>query len=256
MSPKLNQSVVKAISLLRAAAEEPVTTVSALARAAQLPRPTAVRLIQTLESEGFLLRLRDAERVLIGPELVRLARAGDLGVTLREVASGPLRELSARVSETVTLSAVSTDANLDLIYQVDGPQHLLPRSWIGQRFPLHASSSGKVLLASWSASELERFLREPLLKLTAHTITTPDSLIDELTRVRTQGYAETVDELEVGLAGVSVPIHADSSRLIGAVNVNGLGQRFDTAARERASDATLETAREIERALGRAGDGA
>ena len=53
---KLNQSVMKAITLLRATAEEPNANVSSLARAAGLPRATALRMIQTLEQEGFLLR--------------------------------------------------------------------------------------------------------------------------------------------------------------------------------------------------------
>ena len=54
---KLNQSVRKAIMLLRATAEDRNANVSSLARAAGLPRATALRMIQTLEQEGFLLRI-------------------------------------------------------------------------------------------------------------------------------------------------------------------------------------------------------
>src|SRR5215210_4490104 len=88
---KLNQSVQKAMTLLRATATHPDgASVTALARAAGLPRATALRLIQTMEQDGFLLRVPDSDRVLLGPELVHLARQVDPGTLLREVAQGKL----------------------------------------------------------------------------------------------------------------------------------------------------------------------
>src|SRR3954471_9310352 len=100
---KLNQSVQKAITLLRAtAASSDGTSVSALARAAGPPRATALRLIQTMEHEGLLLRVPQDDRVLLGPELVRLARRVDMGTLLREIARGALGQLREAVRETVT----------------------------------------------------------------------------------------------------------------------------------------------------------
>src|SRR3954452_24115336 len=120
---KLNQSVQKAVMLLRAtAASNQGTSVSALARAAGLPRATALRLIQTMEREGLLLRVPQEDRVLLGPELIRLARQVDMGTLLREVARGHLGELRDAVRETVTLSVVAPDGGLDLVFQADGPQ--------------------------------------------------------------------------------------------------------------------------------------
>ena len=107
---KLNQSVQKAISLLRAVAQEGGVSVSALSRSVGLPRATALRMIQTLEREGFLLRVPDADRMLLGPELLRIARKADVGMMLREVARGPLAELRETVRETVTLSVVAPAA--------------------------------------------------------------------------------------------------------------------------------------------------
>src|SRR5436190_14277420 len=119
---KLNQSVRKAVTLLRAtAAAREGASVSALARAAGLPRATALRLIQTMDEEGFLLRVPETDRVLLGPELVRLARQVDMGTLLREIAHRRLSELSEAVRETVTLSVVAPDGGLDVVYQVAGP---------------------------------------------------------------------------------------------------------------------------------------
>ena len=249
--PKLNQSVQKAITLLRAtAASADGASVSALARAAGLPRATALRLIQTMEQDGFLLRVPQSDRVLLGPDLVRLARQADMGTLIREVARIRLGELSHAVGETVTLSVVAPDGDLDLVDQVDGPHHLVPRSWLGRRFPLHASSSGKILLSTYDEERLDRTLRAPLPALTPHTITTRRALRQELEQGRERGYATTVDELEEGLAGVSVGIFGDA-RLLGVLNVSGLGQRLDEAARRRAADAMHDVVGDLEAALRR-----
>jgi DNA-binding IclR family transcriptional regulator len=249
---KLNQSVQKAAMLLRATAASPDgTSVSALARAAGLPRATALRLIQTMEREGLLLRVPQDDRVLLGPELVRLARQVDMGTLVREIARGPLGELREAVRETVTLSVVAPDGGLDLVFQADGPQHLVPRSWLGQRFPMHASSSGKLMLSTFDEQRVERFLRDPLPALTPHTITTRRALREEIERDRARGYASTIDELEEGLAGVSVGIFGESGALVGTINVTGLSQRFDEAARRRAVEHMQEIVGEIEAALRR-----
>jgi DNA-binding IclR family transcriptional regulator len=191
----------------------------------------------------------EADRVLLGPELVRLARQVDMGTLLREVARGRLGELREAVLETVTLSVVAPDGRLDLLYQVDGPQHLVPRTWVGQRFPLHASSSGKLLLSTYDEERLERFLRDPLPALTPRTITTRRTLREELERTRARGYATTVDELEEGLAGVSVGVFGESGDLVGVINVTGLSQRFDEAGRQRAVEQIREVVDDIEASL-------
>jgi DNA-binding IclR family transcriptional regulator len=180
-----------------------------------------------------------------------------MGTVLRELAGARLGELSETLRETVTLSVAAPDGGLDLVHQVDGPQHLVPRSWLGQRFPLHASSSGKLLLATYDDERLERFLREPLVKLTSSTITKPGGLRRELERVREQGSAATVDELEQGLAGVSVGISSETGTLLGSVNVSGLSQRLDDAGRRVAVEQARSVVDELEAALRRgARDGA
>lgn len=249
--PTLNQSVQKAVALLRQTAAHPGgASVSALARSAGVPRATALRLIRTLESEGLLIRLPDSDRVLLGPELVRLARQVDMGTVLREVAGLPLAALSDAVGETVTLSAVAHDGDLDVVAQISGPQHLVPRSWLGGRFALHASSSGKMLLSTCDDKRLAQLLPGPLQAVTPHTITSRRALRRELDQVRAQGFATTVDELEEGLSGVSVPIFGDEGALVGTVNVSGLSQRLDAAARERAITHMRPVVRDIELALG------
>jgi len=249
--PKLNQSVTKAITLLRATAEDANANVSSLARAAGLPRATALRMIQTLEQEGFLLRNPGEDRVLLGPELLRLARNTDEQMLFREVARPIIRELVDTIGETVTLSVVAPDGFLDLVDEVDAPHLLGPRSWIGQRFPLHASASGKVLLSTFADERLERFLLEPLAQHTPSTITSADALRAELRKVRDQHYAFTVDEDEEGLSGIAAPIRGQLDELLGVVTVSGPTQRLDRRRGQHAIDHLQRAAGRIESVLRR-----
>jgi DNA-binding IclR family transcriptional regulator len=248
---KLNQSVKKAIMLLRATADDENSNVSSLARAAGLPRATALRMIQTLEQEGFLLRVPGDDRVLLGPELLRLARNTDEQLLLREVSRPVIGDLVATVRETVTLSVVAPDGDLDLVYQVDAPAQLRPRSWVGQRFPLHTSASGKLLLASLDEERLERFLGEPLASFTASTITTAEALRAQLARVRKQRYAVTRDEEEEGLSAVATGINGQGDELLGVLTVSGPTQRLDRQRGRQAANHLLSAAGQIEAVLRR-----
>jgi DNA-binding IclR family transcriptional regulator len=85
--------------------------------------------------------------------------------------------------------------------------------------------------------------------LTPRTITTRRTLREELERTRARGYATTVDELEEGLAGVSVGVFGESGDLVGVINVTGLSQRFDEAGRQRAVEQIREVVDDIEASL-------
>lgn len=149
----------------------------------------------------------------------------------------------------MTLSVLAQDGDLDVVQQISGPQHLVPRSWLGRRFPPHASSSGKLLLASSDNAQLDQLLPRPLPALTPHTITNRRALNRELDKIRAQRYASTVDELEEGLSGISVGIYSTDHAFLGTVNVSGLSQRFDHAARDRAVEHARDTARRIQAGL-------
>jgi DNA-binding IclR family transcriptional regulator len=254
---KRNQSVHKAAAILRAAAAQPDgETASGLARAAGLPQPTALRLIHTLEEEGFLTRLSADGRYVLGAGLLRLGGEADTAQLLIAAARGALAELAEQVRETATLSVPRGRDGIEVVFQIDGPHLIRAISWVGGRYPLHASSGGKVVLSTWDAARLDSFLCAPLERCASKTITDPDALRRETDRVREQGYSAIVDELEDGLAAVSAPVFyrdgsrsEGSGRLLGIVNVSGPSFRFDAQARTRAVPLVRATAEKIEREL-------
>jgi DNA-binding IclR family transcriptional regulator len=248
---KLNQSVQKAAAILRAAALRPDgETASGLARTAGLSHATSLRLIHTLENEGLLMRRPGDGRYLIGLDLLRLATEAEPAELLRAASRKPLKRVADETRETVTLSVLRGREALDVVLQVDTPHMIQAVDWIGRRYPLHASSSGKIVLAALDPARLRRILSRALERHTPATITDPGDLQRELERVRRQGYSVIVDELEEGLASVSVPILGAGRRLLGTVNVTGPSFRFDPARRRAALEHMRLAVAEIETGLG------
>lgn len=230
-----NLSVRKAAALLRAAAvgaDHGGATVSALARATDLPRATALRLIESLVAERLLARLPD-DRIVLGTDLYHLARSADVTELVTDAARGVLEELVTQVQETVTLSVVMPDGTPSLVRQVDGPHLLGLTSWVGRPLPLHASSSGKILLAFSGPQRRAALLRGPLPRYSARTVTDPDRLEAELQRARADNVAEIVDELEEGVSSMSMGLLV-AGDLYGSVNISGPSARFHAARRATA----------------------
>lgn len=250
---KLNRSVQRAAALLRAAAAEPEgDTASGLARRAGLPWASTVRLLRTLEREGFLLRL-PGDRYVLGLGLIRLARGTDQAPLLRVLCRPLLERLAREAGETVHLTLVQPDGSVEVIDEVHAPRLLRTSDW-DRPYPLHATSIGKLLLSTYPEERLAAFLRTRLERYARATITDPAALREELSRVRAAGHAEAVDELEDGLAACSVGVSGAGGELIAMVTVSGPSFRFDGQARARALRSLRRTAAAIERVL--AGDGA
>ncbi len=244
-----NQSVRKAAALLRAAADHPAGgTVSALARAAGLPRATALRMIESLVAERLLARLPD-DRIVIGPGLHALTRSTDLVELLMDAAAGILEDLATAVKESVTLTVAMPDGSLSLVRQVNGPHMIGLTNWVGRPFALHTSSSGKLALAHAEPARLETFLRAPLERAASRTVTDPQVLRAELEQIRRQGWSQIEDEIEDGLAAMSVGIVVDGA-MLGSVNISGPSARLTPAARAAALPRLRAACAAIEARLG------
>jgi DNA-binding IclR family transcriptional regulator len=74
----------------------------------------------------------------------------------------------------------------DIVLQIDAPHLIQAVNWVGHSYPLHATSSGKILLAALDPPRLERVLSGPLERLTPATITDPEVLRREIDRVRSR----------------------------------------------------------------------
>lgn len=183
--------------------EHRAMTLTALARRADLPVPTAFRLVAELVEWGALVR-RDAGDYVIGRRMWDLGLLAPVQSGLRQVASPFLHDLYAATLATVHL-AVRDGTSVLYVDRLAGHVSVPVVSDVGSRLPMHATGVGKVLLAHAPDDVLAWVFRN-LTRVTAFTVTQPGRLRAELRRVRREGYAQTSEEMSLGACSVAVPI--------------------------------------------------
>lgn len=223
------QSVERAAALLRAVATANGTAASAtaLAEAVGLNRTTAWRILSTLEEQRLLRLDRATGWYSLGFGLVDLAgQAG--GTSLAHAAQSVLRGIAGRTGETAAL-AVQRGGALTYVAEALGSA-IVSVTWQGQSVPLHATSTGKVLLAFSTPDEAEALLDLPrggrLQRYTATTITSRAALRKELDRTRERGYSVCRGELEESAWGVSAPVLDAAGRPVAVVSIWGPPERI------------------------------
>lgn len=226
---KANRSVARAISVLRAlAGSSEAATVTDIAKRVGLPRATTFRLLLTLEEEGFVDR-KDTHYSL-GWDLGRIAGAVDPAAGLVARVRTTVEELAELLGETVTLSLRRGLYEWDLVLQ-SSPRSIAfaMTDMRGMRWPLHASATGKLLLAELERGQVLHAVGKELSRLTANTITDQEQLRAELDRVRDQGWAQTDEELEDGIVALSVPIRDNVGQMFAALSVVAPKHRMGSA---------------------------
>jgi IclR family transcriptional regulator, acetate operon repressor len=232
MAASRNQSLVRGVALLQALAEKPLgSSVAELSEATGLPRSTTARLLATLEELDVATHV--SAGWVVGNEVARLGRVADPFAALRDRSRDQLARLSAEVGESSMISVVHSNWDTETIVQTDVENLVGTTTWLGVRHGgvLHASAVGKLALAALSDDELQDRLRGRLQRFTSRTMTDAATLTRHLDGVRRQRYATTVDELELGLTAIAVPLaHAATTRrssaLVLSVSVSGPSSRL------------------------------
>ncbi len=243
------RSVNRALRSLELIAEAGELGVTELGRRLGVHKATASRLAATLAERGLLDRDPASDRYRLGFGLIRLAGAAMAGLDLVSSARPTLEDLAERTHETVTLGVLSGD-DVVSIDQVTGTRSIVSVSWVGRRTPMHATSTGKVLLAEMDEAERERRLRLPLERATKRTITDPSQMRSQLEEVGRRGYAQTLEELEEGLNAVAAPVRQADGAVVAALSVSGPAFRMRPVDLPRIGRVTIEAAQAISRRLG------
>ncbi|MFB9321845.1 IclR family transcriptional regulator [Cryptosporangium minutisporangium] len=244
------QSVDRAITVLEILARRGDAGVSEVAAELSVHKSTAFRLLETLEDRGMVEQTADRGKYRLGFGVVRLA--GAVSARLDVVAQGrqACERLAAEVGETVNLAVLREHyaVNVD---QVRGRATVTTHNWVGQLTPLHATSSGKVLLAALPAAG--RRAAYTAGGLPAYTPATPASaaaLEDQLADVRERGYAVTVEEYEVGLNAVAAPVRGADGAVLAAISVSGPAYRCPVDRLHEIAPTVVVAGDEISRRLG------
>jgi len=249
------KSVRRAVAVLRSfSLEEPELSVTYLSRQLDVHKSTISRLLATLEAERLVERNHETGRYRLGIGLIELAGLVTLHADLRRLARPLLRQLATQTQETAALAVRDVDEVINIEQAAPYDRRVLNIGWVGRRTPLHASSTGKVLLAYLPEEKVEPLLGRSLTRFTEHTVVKVQTLREELALVRQRGYATGLEELEIGLNAVAAPVRDHAGRVVAAVSVAGPSYRFSRQRIEdEAAGQVITCANQISRVLGFAG---
>jgi IclR family transcriptional regulator, pca regulon regulatory protein len=213
------RSLARGLDVIKAfGPENPQMTLSEVARATGLTRAAARRFLLTLAALGYVRS--DGRDFSLRPKVLELGYAYLAGLSLNEVAAPHLEDLVAQTRESSSVAVLDGE---EIVYVVRVPTKRIMAASIsvGTRFPAHATSMGRVLLAHLPDDQLEGYLKNACLeRITKRTVTDPERLRELLRTVRAQGYAMTDQELEEGLRSAAVPLRDGHGTVVAAMNIS------------------------------------
>src|SRR5262245_25953420 len=244
------QAVRRAVSLLKAfSPERPERGLAELSRAVRLNKTTAYRLLSALESEGLVERAAGGEAYRLGPELLAMGSRAHGAGELRAAARPELLGLAQETRETATLE-VRLGRDTLILDEALGSYVVGSTPSIGTRWPAHATSTGKVLLAHLPEAELGEWLAGPLPALTPRTLSDAAALGRELQRARERGSAASLEELEAGFVAVGAPVRSATGEVVAALSVGGPRGRLSPERMAALTRAAVARAGALSRRLG------
>lgn len=244
------QAVGRAITILEILAREGSAGVSEVATEIGVHKSTAFRMLAALEERDLVEQNTERGKYELGFGILRLASSIPGRLDLVRQSQPLLDALAAEVGETINIAVVREHYAVS-VQQAMGTAAVSSQNWVGQLTPLHATASGKILLAHMPEKQLDAIIEEAgLPELTPQTITTRKALDAQLAQVRTSGFATTYEELEVGLNASAVPIRDHLGIVVAAVSASGPTFRLDAAEIKRTSDALKETGVRISQRIG------
>ncbi|MCD2186540.1 IclR family transcriptional regulator [Actinomycetospora soli] len=194
--------------------------VSHIARELGLSKAVVHRILTSLAGRGMVALDPVSREYRLGPAAAAIGARALRESDLRQAALPLLRELRDETRETATLSTPVPHGRVYLD-QVVGTHEIKMTVELGRRFPLHAGSSGKCMLAFLGAEEREQALAEPLEALTPGTVVDPEVLRPELDRIVAAGYAASMGERQADAGSVAAPVFGVSGDVLGAISVCG-----------------------------------
>jgi IclR family transcriptional regulator, KDG regulon repressor len=223
---------------------------SELGRRLGLGKSTVHRLLTTLAGEGLLEQDPRTGGYRLGIVMFELGEAVRVHMDLHAAAGPVLGMLREETRETAQVGVLDRG---EVVYvdRLESSHTLRLFTETGRRVPAHCSSSGKVLLAFLpELARADLLDGRPLPALTPDTITDPGVLNAELSQVRARGWAEAVNEREIGVASIAAPVRDHRGDVVAAISIGAPIIRLGAAQRRRLARPVMEAGDAVSRRLG------
>jgi DNA-binding IclR family transcriptional regulator len=225
----LINSIIRASNILRCfSGEKTHFKISQIAHQLQLDRSTTYRILLSLEKCGFVEKDKKTGEYSLGVATFETGNIYLRRMDFIQISKPIMAGLALEVQETVHL-AVLSDTEIVYVDKVDSPRTLGVMSKIGQRAPVYCTGLGKVLLAHQPNDELSRIVQQIKLKpFTRNTISSKKKLVEELRKIRKQGYALDQKEYEQDVECIGAPIRNHLGHTIAAISISGPQRKINT----------------------------
>jgi IclR family KDG regulon transcriptional repressor len=250
----MNQSVIKALNLLDFfSPDNPEQSLSEIAKLSGMSKPTAYRLLSSLELCGFLSKIKYSDqdiRYRLGLKLLELGNMVLEQSEVRKVSLPLMQQLAESVDEAVHLVVIDGE---DAVYieKVDSKQPIRLFTSVGKRSPLHLGSGSKLLLANMDRAEMDHRLQKmELISMTPNSITSLEKMEEELAKIIRDGYSISDGEQTLDTIGLSFPIRNHNGEVIAALTISGMKSRFHEKRMPVLLEETKKAADLISRDLG------
>lgn len=225
-SKHLNQSIIKAFTVLDAFTDDKKEWgVRELALKTGYNKSTVYRLLSTLVTLNAVQQNTN-EKYQLGSKLFELGNRVSIYKSLKKLTHDPIQKVALDIQETVLLGVLKNNKVFH-INKADSLQGLKISTSVGSYAPINGSAIGKLLLAFSSTEKQDVFFNSVTLKsYTKNTITSTLKLKKELTQIHKQKFALDIEESELGLVCIAIPIFNKHGKVIAGISASGPSSRF------------------------------
>jgi DNA-binding IclR family transcriptional regulator len=241
--------VLTALRILEEVSRRQPIGVSELARTLELPKTSVHRSLRTLQLAGWVRALgSETTRWGLTTKALTVGLAGSRETSLRELAIAEMTELRDATGETVHL-AVPEEHELVIIARLDGTHSLRTFLPLGARAPLHATASGRAMLAEMSDDDIDAVLDRGLRRYTKRTLVDRDRVWREVRLARRRGYGTNAGEWRTDIAAIGASIGSPAGKPLAAFSISMPLKRYQAANNSRIAELVIEAANRVRREL-------
>lgn len=226
-------------------------TLTALSEEVNLHKATVSRFLGALEKSGMVERSEANKAWTLGPAMFEMTARAARRKDLRDVARPVMEQLSKNVEQTVQLG-ILVDNHIFYVEKIEPVDLALKlNTTIGSTRPIHCTALGKILAADLAEEDVLRILEEEGLEVkTEKTIRTPSSYLDELRKVRQDGYAIDDGEYNRLVICVAAPVRDAAGKVVAGLSSSTVGQSVDSELFQSLVAATVSSAHTLSHELG------
>ncbi|MGB3067187.1 MAG: IclR family transcriptional regulator [Ottowia sp.] len=245
----MNNTLVKGLAIIELLAHsDRALGLTEIAIELDLGKSNVHRLLQALVEARFILRDERSGRYAAAIKLWELGSAVLSKLDLRVHAEQIMDELLALTQETVHLSVLDGH-EVVYVHKLDSPNPVRAYTQIGGRARAHCVATGKAMLAFFPPPVLER-VSQQLEARTPRSITDPQQFLQEMARIRSQGYAVNKGEWNENVCGIASPVSDASGQVVAALGLSGPKERFKPAQIKAFAPLVVSAAARMSRQLG------